>query len=384
MNTRMGTTAIAAVALATGISSPVLAQSANDRIAELEQRIASLEAQSSDAAARPDLSFGIGQTEITLYGFARFEAFYDFDFAQGDLSRTGRIGEPAFETDGEFETSVRVSRFGIRSSTPTDIGDIGTQLEFDLFSGDDTTTSPQLRLRHANVTIGDAWLFGQFWTNFMPLVHYPSTADFNGPVGITFARVPQIRYTYNGIEGLLLSASIEEAAGGSSDPVVTAAALFSGDNYSARIAGLVGTFDSGGQEFNTNGLTLSGSVSPWQGGTLSATYVTGAGIGNLLIGGGDQAVGGQVNDADGFTLEYRQAINDQLTVGVAYGRESYDLATNTGTIDFTDLETLHVNAFYSPVENLTLAAEFIRGERTTSTGQSFDANRIGASITFGF
>lgn len=374
---------IALLALTAGMGAPALAQTEAERIAELEGRIAALEASAGNGSGG-GLSFGLASTEIEIYGFARFETFYDFDFAQGDLSRTGRIGEPGFATDGEFETSVRVSRLGVRTNTQTDIGEIGTQLEFDLFSGDDTTTSPQLRLRHANVTIGDAWLFGQFWTNFMPLSHYPTTADFNGPVGITFARVPQIRYTWNNGNGLTLSGSIEEAAGGSSDPVLTAAAFYEADTWSVRAAGLVGSFEEAGADFNTNGLTLSGSISPWQGGTFTGTYVTGEAIGNLLIGGGDRVVGGQTNDADGFTLEFRQSLSDSLSVGVAYGREEYDLATSTDTLDFTELETIHLNAFWNPTERLTVAGEYIRGERTTSAGQSFDADRLGASITFSF
>lgn len=376
----------AAAALIAGLASPVLADSSADKIAELTDRVADLEAQQASAGDRPRLKFNVtSNTELEIYGFVRFEAFYDFDAAQGDLSRPVRAGDPAFATDGEFETSVRVSRLGFRSNTATDIGNIGTQLEFDLFSGSDTTTSPQLRLRHANVTIGDNWLLGQFWTNFMPLVHYPTTADFNGPVGITFARVPQIRYTHNAGNGFVFSGSIEEAAGGSSDPVLTAAALYTGDRFSARIAGLVGSVDVGADSFNTSGVTLSGTVNPWEGGQFSATYVTGEAIGNLLIGGGAQVVGGQTNDATGFTLEYRHTLSDSLSVGIAYGNEDYDLATTTASgVTFTELETVHVNAFWNPTDRLTIAGEYIHGERTDATGATFDADRIGASVTFNF
>ena len=371
--------ATSALALgAIGLAGAATAQSSN---AELEARIAALEAAQNSG---PSLSFG--NTQVTIYGFARAEAFYDFDFQQGDLTRTGRIGEPEFATDGAFDTSVRVSRFGIRSATPTDIGEIGAQLEFDLFgSGGDDSGSPNLRLRHANVTIGDHWLFGQYWTNFMPLSHYPTTADFNGPVGITFARVPQIRYT-GGSGNLEYSFSIEEATAASDDPVLTAAAAYSADRWSGRIAGLLGRADSdiGTGTVDTNGVTVSGSFSPWEGGSITGTFVTGDGIGSLLIGGGDAVVGGVANSADGYTLELRHQLSDSWDFGIAYGREDYDLATATSTLDFTELETFHVNAFYRPVDNLTIGLEYINGERTTSGGQSFDADRIGASVTFSF
>ncbi|MEP1586541.1 MAG: DcaP family trimeric outer membrane transporter [Tateyamaria sp.] len=393
---KIGTTAAiyaAAGLMATG----AFAQSADTaaELAELRERVAELE-RTNDVPNRPQLGFNLGEnTSIELYGFIRAEAFFDFDFAQGDLSRAGRVGNAAFATDGEFDTSVRVSRFGIRSTTATGIGDIKTQLEFDLFgSGGDDSSSPNLRLRHANVNINDTVLVGQTWTNFMPLVHYPTTADFNGPVGVTFARVPQARYTYNNGNGLALSTSIEEANGGGSDPVFTGAAFYGTDNWSVRGAVLAGEFDGpAGESFDTNGITLSGSVSPWAGGTISATYVTGQALGNLLIGGGARSVGGEENDVDGFTVQVLQKIGEKWTVGLAYGNESYDLAT-TNTVGegatatsnaFTDLESIHLSAFYRPVDNLTLALEYIHiDSEDETTGFSADADRIGASITFSF
>lgn len=375
--------------LAVALSSTIIAGGAfaqDAQIEDLTQRISALEAE---LAEQPRLSFsGLENTTIELYGFIRVEAFYDGDFQQGDFSRTSRIGEPAFATDGAFDTSVRVSRFGIRSATETGIGTIGTQFEFDLFgSGGDDTGSPNLRLRHANVTIGDEWLIGQFWTNFMPLGEYPRTADFNGPVGITFARVPQVRYSGRVSDELSYSVSIEEATGNSTSPRFTAAALYDAGTWRVRAAGIAGNADSDinpSQSVSVDGITLSGSVQPWAGGTLSATFVDGEGIGSLLIGGGADVVGGVANGVTGYTLEARQDIGSAFNVGIAYGNEEYDLATNTGTLDFIELETIHLNAFYTPVENLTLALEFITGERTTSTGQTFDADRIGASVTFSF
>ena len=96
-------------------------------------------------------------------------------------------------------------------------------------------------------------------------------------------------------------------------------------------------------------------------------------------------MGGVENDVYVFKIKYRHELTDSLTVGLAYGNESYDLATTTATgATFTDLETIHLNAFYRPVPNLTIAGEYIRGERTDAAGATFDADRLGASITFSF
>ena len=372
-------------AMVVSLTSPVFAQDVeadNVGVAELQARIEALEEAAADSSS--DLTIGVGKaTTVTLYGFVRFETFYDFDFEQGDLTRSARIGEAEFETNGEFETSVRVSRFGILSATPTEIGEIKTQLEFDLFSGTDETSSPNPRLRHANINIDDTYLFGQFWTNFMPIVHYPRTADFNGPVGVTFARVPQARYTYK-TGGFEISGSIEEANGsGSSDPVGTLAMLYRGGNFSARIAGLVGTFEVDGEDINTNGITLSGAFTPIEGSTITGTFATGQGLGNLLIGGGVQGVDGEANDSNSFTLQLIQDVNEKLSLGVAYGFADYDDLTNTGTIDFDQLQSVFLNAFYSPVDKLTFAGEYSLGTRDGSSG-SDDANRIGASVTYSF
>lgn len=372
----------AVAALAAGLAAPVYADGHAD-VASLSARVDALEAA---GASNAPLSFGLGETTVSVYGFVRFEAFYDFDFAQGDLTSAGAIGDPAAATNGEFDTSVRVSRFGIRSATDTDIGKVESQLEFDLFgSGGSDSSSPNLRLRHANININDTVLVGQFWTNFMPLVHYPRTADFNGPVGITFARVPQLRYTFNTGSGFLFSASIEEANGGGSDPVATAAALYTGSNYSVRVAGLYSTFedDLGGEE-ETYGVTVSGSYSPFAGTTISGTYTTGQGLGNLLIGGGARSVNGEANESDSYTVEITQDISEQFSVGVSYGREDYDLNAAAGTgLDIDQQESLFVNAFYTPVDNLTIGLEYSRGERSGNSG-SFSADRVGTSVTFSF
>jgi hypothetical protein len=220
----------------------------------------------------------------------------------------------------------------------------------------------------------------------MPLVHYPTSADFNGPVGVTFARVPQARYTYRNGNGLELSASLEESAGAdnSTDPVFTAAAFYGTDLFSVRAAVLAGTFEQAGDEFDTYGVTLSGSLNPWEGGAFTTTLTTGEGLGNILIGGGARQVGGVENESDSVTFEFRQQISDQWSAGFAYGMTDYDLPTTGGLPGgFDQLESLHINAFYSPIESLSYGAEYIRIE-SEGPLDSAEADRIGLSATLRF
>ena len=78
-----------------------------------------------------------------------------------------------------------------------------------------------------------------------------------------------------------------------------------------------------------------------------------------------------------------QAINEKLFLGVAYGQADYDELTNTGSIDFDELQSVFVNAFYSPVDNLTFAAEYSQGRREGSSGTD-SADSIGSSVTYSF
>ncbi|MFW8636906.1 DcaP family trimeric outer membrane transporter [Cribrihabitans pelagius] len=379
-----GRTICAAAAMTAGALTAGAAGAQSDQRSELDAlraRVEALEAGAASAAQPGD--FQLGGTTLDIYGYVKADFFYDFDFEQGDSAFVPNIGEPANATNGRFDGTIRQSRIGIRTVTPSAIGEIRGQLELDLFGGSSDT--PELRVRHANVEIGENWLIGQTWTNFMPINEYPVSVEFDGPVGITFARKPQVRFTNSFGNGFQYSVSIEESAVASDDPIVTAAAQFSNDQYTARIAGLYGTTDDGTVEVDQTGITLSGAVRPWEGGLFNVTYVTGEAIGPLLIGGGDAIVGGVANDVDGYTVEYRQDIGPRWNVGIAYGKEEYDLPTSTGTLSFTEQETVHVNAFYKLTDNLTLSAEYFRGERDDApTGRSFDGDRVQVALQLDF
>lgn len=351
-----------------------------EEVDALRARIEALESARNGPSG--DLGdFQLGNTKFDLYGYVKADFFYDFEFDQGDTQFVNVIGEPSAATSGTFGATARQTRIGLLTETPTDIGDVVGQIELDLFGG--SSAAGELRIRHANVRIGDAWIIGQYWTNFMPIGQYPTSVEFNGPVGITFARVPQVRYSGKVGQNLDYSFSIEENVSGSNsrDPVFTAATQYSTDLYSARIAGLWGTArtgtGNGNSEVDQYGVTVSGSVRPWANGLFQATYVNGQALGPWMIGVGDAIVNGEANDVYGFTVEYRHDLTDKLNVGVAYGREDYDLATSTGTLAFTELETVHVNAFYKATDKLTLSAEYAYGERNdASSGDTFDGNRV--------
>ena len=54
--------------------------------------------------------------------------------------------------------------------------------------------------------------------------------------------------------------------------------LYRGENVSARIAGLVATIKSDGEDINTNGVTVSGTFTPIDGTTITGAFATGQGL----------------------------------------------------------------------------------------------------------
>ena len=133
-----------------------------------------------------------------VYGFAMMDAGYNvnqIDPAWFDVVRPTKL--PAFENqfapDGQAFFSARQTRFGVRSSTPTKVGTLKTQFEFELFGTGVDAGQTTLRLRHAYGELGK-WGAGQTWSPFMDIDVFPNTVEYWGPNGMVFFRNVQLRY----------------------------------------------------------------------------------------------------------------------------------------------------------------------------------------------
>src|SRR6266576_5719996 len=78
-----------------------------------------------------------GESTFSVYGFVMLDAGYQFKQADPNWFDTVRpVKLPAFRDqfppNGNFYTSVRQSRFGVKSSTPTKYGPLNTKFEFEL------------------------------------------------------------------------------------------------------------------------------------------------------------------------------------------------------------------------------------------------------------
>ena len=106
-----------------------------------------------------------------IYGFAMLDIGHDFKQIDPNWTDTMRVTklpsvEDQFGRDHNTFAGVRQSRLGVRSSTPTSLGDLKTTFEFELFGTGVDEGQTTFRLRHAYGEWG-AFGVGQTWSPFM-------------------------------------------------------------------------------------------------------------------------------------------------------------------------------------------------------------------------
>jgi hypothetical protein len=105
---------------------------------------------------------------------------------------------PAFENqygeDGHFFAGVRQSRLGVKGFVPTDVGEVKTIFEFELFGTGVDAGQTTFRLRHAWGELGQVGA-GQTWSPFMDIDVFPNSVEYWGPNGMVFFRNVQLRWT---------------------------------------------------------------------------------------------------------------------------------------------------------------------------------------------
>src|SRR5512145_759637 len=135
---------------------------------------------------------------MEIYGFAMLDIGHDFKTINPNWSDTLRVTRlPSFE--GQFGESnntfagVRQSRLGVRTTLPTDLGDLKTTFEFELFGTGVDEGQTTFRLRHAYGELGQFGA-GQYWSPFMDIDVFPNSLEYWGPTGMVFFRNVHVRW----------------------------------------------------------------------------------------------------------------------------------------------------------------------------------------------
>ena len=141
---------------------------------------------------------GEQRSKFEVYGYAMLDAGYNFDQSDPawfDVVRPSKL--PAFENqfapDGTTFFSVRQSRLGVRSAVPTDLGDLKTVFEFELFGTGVDAGQTTFRLRHIYGELG-RFGAGQTWSPFSDSDVLPNVLDHWGPSGVVSFRNAQVRW----------------------------------------------------------------------------------------------------------------------------------------------------------------------------------------------
>jgi hypothetical protein len=266
--------------------------------------IAQTEKTAEKAASNPRLE---------LYGFIMTDAIYQSgqnDANWFDVLRPTKL--PAFDEqygrDGHTHFSVRQTRFGAKAYLPTDLGELFTQFEWEMFGTGVDAGQTTLRLRHAYAEIGKVGA-GQYWSPFMDIDIFPNSIEYWGPNGMAFFRNVQIRVMpVKGDSRITLAL---ERPGGSADDgrfedrteLANVIGRFQWPDFSAEgrlgrswgyveLAGIIrplkwddlltdDQFDLNGSDLGW-GISLSSNLKPSKSAVIRLQFITGAGIQNYM------------------------------------------------------------------------------------------------------
>jgi hypothetical protein len=139
------------------------------------------------------------ESTMDIYGFVMADSGYDFgqeDPSWTDVLRPTKLPSVPneFGPNGQAFFSVKQTRFGTKTSTPTSFGDLKTIFEFELFGTGVDAGQTTFRLRHAWGEMGHFGA-GQTWSPFMDPNVFPNSIEYWGPNGMVFFRNVQFRWT---------------------------------------------------------------------------------------------------------------------------------------------------------------------------------------------
>ncbi len=149
-------------------------------------------------ARAPEEEEPVGERTYEIYGHTMLDSGYNFqqiDPNWFDVVRPTKL--PAFKNefgpDGSVFFSVRQTRFGVKTETPTSLGALKTWFEFELFGTGVDQGQTTFRLRQAYGELGKFGA-GQTWSPFMDIDVFPNSLEYWGPSGMVFFRNVQFRW----------------------------------------------------------------------------------------------------------------------------------------------------------------------------------------------
>jgi hypothetical protein len=364
---------------------------------------------------------------MTVYGFAMIDVgqnFKQIDPNWYDTMKVTKLPSYAnqFGKDNSFFAGVRQTRFGVKASAPTALGDLQTKFEIDMFGTGADAGQTTIRLRHAWGELG-AFGAGQTDSPFEDPDLWPNTLEYWGPTGMVFFRNVQLRWTpLKGEKTLMLAL---ERPGASGDAGVLADRIEL-QNIKARfpLPDLTGAFRFGQKwgyvrvggalrkinwddmledQYDLNGgttgwgLNFSSGLNVGEHDVLRLQYAYGRGIENYMqdspvdIGIGRNS-GSTTAPIKGVPLPITGVVafldhswNSQWTSSIGYSGQFIDNSEGQAPNAFRNGHYAVGNLLYSPVPNMMFGGEFQWGRRENfSDGFKSDGVKIQFSFKYNF
>jgi DcaP outer membrane protein len=370
----------------------------------------------------------VPKSTFEIYGFAMLDFGQDFkqiDPNWFDTMRVTKLPSVAnqFGENNRTYASVRQSRFGVQSSTPTDLGELKTKFEFEMFGTGVDAGQTTIRLRHAWGELG-AWGAGQTNSPFMDGDVFPNSLEYWGPTGMVFFRNVQLRYTP--VTGKHTVMFALERPGASGDAGIYADRIelqnikprfplpdFSGaykyaDKWGyVRVGGIVRRINWDDTLTNDQfqlsghatgwGLNLSTNINAGKKDVIRVAFVFGEGIENYM---NDSPVDvGVKNNLSnpttpilGDTLPIKAVTafvdhtwNKEFSTAVGYSEQDITNSDAMAPSSFKKGQYALGNILYTPVSNVMVGAELQWGRRTNfSDGFHSDGLHLQFSFKYNF
>jgi hypothetical protein len=379
---------------------------------------------------KPELKVGGPEKpRVELYGQAQVDAIYDTKKMDPTWSAAFRpskipvncppVGTDAgCGTDGLTTLSVRQSKFGVKGFLPTAEGEVKTQFEFDLYGMGANAGETMFHLQQAWGSWGP-FLVGHTSSLFMDDDVFPNIIDYWGPSGMIFIHDPQLRWTPYEMDGLLFAVALE-LPGYAGDlgkvpqlfpdlfagplaglqtttkyPDVTAHLRYDGMWGHVQAAGVVRwiSFDNAtgingapsGTVFGW-GVNLSGALKTFGEDALRAQVAYGYGIAAYsndccldIVPASLLPFSGQALPLLDWLVYYDHWWTPKWSSSIGF---SQNVQNNTAVQLDSDQHKgsyASVNLLYRPIQNVTVGAEGMWGERVDKNGAKGDDQRIQVS-----
>jgi len=378
-------------------------------------------AMPAPAPTQPD-----AKPTFEVYGFAMLDIGHDFKQINPNWSDTMRVTRlPSFENEfGEDHNTfagVRQSRLGVRATVPTDLGDLKTTFEFELFGTGVDEGQTTFRLRHAYGELG-AFGAGQTWSPFMDPDVFPNSLEYWGPTGMVFFRNVHARWMpVKGTHALTLAVERPGASGDQgiySDrveldgirarfplPDLSASYKYSRDWGYLRAAGMFREIKW--DDTDDDGLDLSGDATGW-GLNLSSNwkatandvvrfqFVVGEGIQNYMndspvdigivnnFSNPTRPILGEAIGITGLVLFLDHSWNERFSSSIGYSRQDNDNTDAQAPGAFRDGQYALGNILYTPVPNVMFGGELQWGRRQNFDGFTSDGLKLQFSFKYNF